>query len=88
MATFRILGLRSKGGGNYRGVLITQPHVRPFFLPRQKKKTGKKRKPVIHGLGGWLARPSRHFVILEDSENGKVQKVSPEGFDLQKKTAK
>ena len=27
-----------------------------------------------------LARPSRHLVVLEDSENGKVQKVSPKGI--------
>ena len=32
-------------------------------------------------LGGWPARPSHHFVILEDSENGKVQKVSPKGIN-------
>ena len=59
-----------------------------FLLKQKKRKRAKKRKPVIHGLGGWLARPSRHFVILEDSENGKVQKVSPKGIDLQRETAK
>ena len=59
-----------------------------LFSPKQKKKTGRKRKPVIHGLGGWLARPSRHFIILEHSENDKVQKVSPKAIDLQKNTAK
>ena len=28
-----------------------------------------------------LARPSRHFVVLEDSESGKVQKVGPKGIN-------
>ena len=27
------------------------------------------------------ARPSQHFLISEDSENGKVQKVSPKGIN-------
>ena len=50
-------------------------HVVPFFGLNQK--STQKGKSVIHGLGGRPARPSQHFVVLEDSENGKVQKVRP-----------
>ena len=34
----------------------------------------------IQRWAGLPARPSPHFVIFEDSENGKVQKVSPKGI--------
>ena len=57
--------------------------MRTFFWLKQKNKTGG--KPLIHGLGGWLARPSRHFVILEGSGNGKVQKVSPKAIGYKRK---
>ena len=43
---------------------------------------------LIQLRAGLPARPSRHFVILQESEHGKVQEVSPKGTDLQKETAK
>ena len=41
---------------------------------------------MIHCLSGWLIRQSHHFVMLQDSENGKVQKSQPQR-QLQRETA-
>ena len=64
-------------------------HVRRrHFLLFVQKMICTKSQWLIQLRAGLPARPSRHFFIVEDSENGKVQKLSLQGIDLQKETAK
>ena len=67
-------------------------HFRPFFgrvlakwdlffwTFKNKWFVQKKMIWLIQLRAGLPARPSPHFVIFEDSENGKVQEVSPKGI--------
>ena len=51
-----------------------------FFCLYKTNDLYKKKKWLIQLGAGLPARPRPHFVILEDSGNGKVQKVSPKGI--------